>query len=256
MREIEPKWVGGFSENYFTKIKIFHSIFGGISEKSSQIKIKVCNFRFWKPEVACRDGDGSRTRRAILYSTKLQKIVAKTANGFCKNYFTKIKRSLPILGRFCWELYQLKLRGQGLRFWKREVQENSTARERLRPRSGWVTRKIGNLTENQKILTFLERRWEASRKLLACLGSLQEYLRVPRSDFKMSHKVRETIEIWLVETEMDSVLEEQYFIAQRRGNSKRRGPTEIAKSPKILLQKWRYLEVCSVDFVEIGTRWS
>ena len=51
--------------------------------------------------MACRDGDGFRTRRAILYSTKLGQIVAKRANGGCENYFTKMTISRPILGRFC-----------------------------------------------------------------------------------------------------------------------------------------------------------
>ena len=116
---------------------LFKSIFFGPAGGSAPGKVlRSTNVQ----HMACRDGDGFRTRRAILYSTKLGQIVAKRANGFCENYFTKIKISRPILGRFCWELYQLKLRGRGLRFWEREVQEKSVAREQGDLRSAKCTK--------------------------------------------------------------------------------------------------------------------
>ena len=52
---------------------------------------------------------------------------------------------------------------------------------------------------------------------------------------------------WLVETEIHSALEEQYFIARRRGKSWRKW---LADFPKIISQKSRYLILLWSDLGE------
>ena len=73
-------------------------------------------------------------RREILYSTILRQIVPKGGCAFRENFMTKIKIFQSSLLRFQWKSSLMELRCQGLRFWKREFQENYTARDRLRSR--------------------------------------------------------------------------------------------------------------------------
>ena len=55
------------------------------------------------------------------------------------------------------------------------------------------------------------------------------------------------VSTWLVETELASVLEEQYFIGQRQGKSWRKCLADI---PKIFSQKSRFLAILSNEFGE------
>ena len=75
--------------------------------------------------MACTDG------QAVLYRTKPGQIVAKMLGGFSGNYFTKMKISRDPVDRFSREAVRFKINACSFRFWKREVQENSAARERV-----------------------------------------------------------------------------------------------------------------------------
>ena len=56
--------------------------------------------------------------------------MAKVIGAFSKNIFTKMKISRAPVDRFCWEASNLELFACRFRFWRREVWENSVARER------------------------------------------------------------------------------------------------------------------------------
>ena len=74
-------------------------------------------------------------RQAVFYRTTPGEIVPKMVGGFSENYFTKMKISQDPVVRSWRKPHRIEIIAQGFGFWKREVQENSTAWDRPPSRS-------------------------------------------------------------------------------------------------------------------------
>ena len=143
-----------------------------------------------------------RRLTAIFYSTHGGQIVANMLGGFSKNYFTKSMISRGSLGRFWWKQYTMELRYHSLIFWKREVQENSIARERPRSRSGMMTIFLENCSLSRCFRYFVKSRmlvkildWHMKFEQFFFLAAL------PGAQRREGASPARSDSTWLVETE-------------------------------------------------------
>ena len=135
MRPRSAKWTKFLEKCHLVRdISIFWALPGGS--------------RTWKGAFALQDNITWLVETDIAFSveekhfigTSARQIYFKSACAFSGNFCTKSWISRGPVVRSWWKAVQLELRPCRLWLWKREVQENSVARERLAPRLAKLTK--------------------------------------------------------------------------------------------------------------------